>query len=263
MPQAHIVPLARKHRLLISSCLSLIVALAWVYLVLLDRRMSASMRSNAMMAAMGMSPAAPWTTADIVLTFVMWTVMMIGMMAASTMPVLLLFATVLTELGRPKVPRAVLAFGVGFLSVWIGFSVVATVAQWVMHDAALLTPALSASNPLLAGTIVIVAGVYQLTPLKHSCLMHCRSPLGSLMTTWHDGRTGAFRMGFDNGMYCLGCCWALMCVLFAIGVMNLMWVAALSVFVLFEKLRVGPPGVTRVTGAAMIVAGLIVAARVF
>jgi predicted metal-binding membrane protein len=258
--QASLFPLPRKHRLLISSCLALVVALAWIYLIVLDRRMSTSVRSDAMMAAMG-TAAGPWAPADIVLTFVMWTVMMVGMMAASAMPALLLFAAFLNGLGEPGVPRSMLAFSGGYLAVWTGFSAAATAAQWAMHDAALLTPAMSASNPLLAGTILIAAGAYQWTPLKHACLRHCRSPLAFLATNWHGGKTSALRMGFDNGIHCLGCCWALMSVLFAVGVMNLMWAAALSVFVLVEKLGVGTT-VTRLAGAAMIVAGLLVVARI-
>jgi predicted metal-binding membrane protein len=122
----------------------------------------------------------------------------------------------------------------------------------------MLSPAMAASSPYLAGAILIAAGAYQLSPWKGACLTHCRSPLGFLMTHWREGRFGALQMGARHGAYCLGCCWALMCVLFVVGVMNLVWVAALTAFVLLEK--AGPAGaiVARVAGAAMVLAGILV-----
>jgi predicted metal-binding membrane protein len=152
---------------------------------------------------------------------------------------------------------AVLTFGVGYLMVWVDFSAFAALAQWALHEAALLSPAMVASSSLLAGGILIAAGAYQLTPLKGSCLRRCRTPLGFLVANWRDGAGGALQMGLRHGVYCLGCCWALMCVLFVVGVMNLAWVAALTVFVLVEK--IGPAGlvVSRIAGAVMIVAGVL------
>ena len=115
---------------------------------------------------------------------------------------------------------------------------------------------MSVVSSRIAGAILIGAGLYQLTPLKRACLLHCQSPLAFLMMHWRSGKVGAFQMGMHHGIYCLGCCWALMLVLFAVGVMNLAWVAVLAAFVLLEK--VGPPGmlVSRVAGVIMIAAGL-------
>lgn len=199
----------------------------------------------------------PWTAADLFFTFVMWTVMMVGMMAGAALPVLLLFGAARAGRGERGVPLAVLMFGLGYITVWVGFSACAALAQWALHQAALLSQAMSASSPRLSGVILIAAGTYQLTPLKGACLTQCRSPLGFLMTNWCDGNSGALRMGVRHGAYCLGCCWALMCVLFVVGVMNLAWVAALSVFVLLEK--IGPAGavVARVAGVLMIAVGLL------
>jgi predicted metal-binding membrane protein len=156
----------------------------------------------------------------------------------------------------------VLLFGLGYVTVWAGFSACAALAQWALHQAALLSPAMSSSSPRLAGMILIGAGVYQLTPFKGACLTRCRSPLGFLMGSWRDGNMGALRMGVGHGGYCLGCCWALMCVLLVVGVMNLVWVAALSVFVLVEKIGPAAAVVSRVAGAMMIVLGLLVVAGV-
>ncbi len=213
-----------------------------------------------MMAAMGMTMDMPWSAADVFFTFAMWAVMMVGMMAPSASPMLMLFAAARAGRGKRGVSLATLVFGLGYIAVWTGFSVGAALAQSGLHHAAMLSAAMASSSGRLAGAILIAAGVYQLTPWKSRCLRHCRSPLGFLMSNWRDGTTGAFQMGFRHGAYCLGCCWALMCVLFAVGVMNLIWVATLTGFVLIEK--IGPAGamVARVAGAAMVVLGIVVIA---
>jgi len=212
---------------------------------------------------MGMTRDMSWTRADVFFTFAMWAVMMVGMMAGTAAPVLLLFAAARAGRGDRGVRLAVVMFGLGYVTVWVGFSACAALAQWALHETAMLSPAMATSSPYLAGAILIVAGAYQLTPWKGACLTHCRSPLGFLMTNWHDGRLGALQMGARHGAYCLGCCWGLMCVLFVVGVMNLVWVAALTGFVLLEK--IGPAGtvVARVAGAAMVLVGiLLIAAKV-
>jgi predicted metal-binding membrane protein len=250
-----IATLSRRDRILISTCLALVEALAWAYLFYLDRQMVAEMKFH---ADMGMSmPHAPWTMADVVFTFAMWGVMMVGMMAGTAAPVLLLFAASRAKRPGPGARIAVLMFGLGYLLVWVGFSAGAALAQWALHEKAMLSPMMAASSPYLASAILIAAGVYQLTPWKRACLTHCQSPLGFLMSHWREGASGALAMGLRHGTYCLGCCWALMIVLFAVGVMNLMWVAALTVLVLFEK--IGPAGsvVARAAGAVMVFSGIV------
>ena len=199
---------------------------------------------------------ASWSAVDAFFTFAMWAVMMIGMMAPSAYPMLMLFAGARAGRGAHGVSLATLAFGLGYIAVWTGFSVGAAVAQYALHQAAMMSAEMASSSVRLNGAILIAAGVYQLTPWKSRCLTHCRSPLGFLMTNWRDGTAGGFQMGFRHGTYCLGCCWALMCVLFVVGVMNLIWVGALTAFVLMEK--IGPAGVivARVTGAAMVILGI-------
>ena len=254
--------LARRERILISACLVIVTALAWGYLVHLDRQMSSSMEHDRMMREMGMNMNMPWTAADVFFAFTMWAVMMVGMMAGSAAPVLLLFGSARRARGAPGMPLAVFWFGAGYLVVWVGFSACAALVQWALHDSAMLSPMMAASSPRLAGAILIGAGLYQLTPIKGACLTHCRSPLSFLMIHWRDGNAGALQMGVRHGAYCLGCCWALMGVLFVVGVMNLVWVAALTAFVLVEK--IGPAGAraARVAGAMMIVLGLLVVAGV-
>jgi predicted metal-binding membrane protein len=170
---------------------------------------------------------------------------------------ILLFAMVnrkKREAGHPFVPTS--AFALGYAGAWTAFSLFATIGQWALHSAALLSPMLVSTSGGLAGALFIAAGAYQLTPLKHACLKNCRSPLHFIMARWRNGAAGAFRMGLEHGAYCVGCCWFLMGLLFVLGVMNLLWVAALTVLVLVEK--AGPRGewTARIGGIAMLAAGL-------
>lgn len=249
-------PLARRDRLLIVGCAIVLAALAWGYLVSMDRQMAAAAEHDAMMRAMGMSADIPGAT-GILFLFAMWSVMMVAMMAGPAIPMLLLFASAhVMQRGGARLPAAVVTFGIGYAVVWLAFSACAALAQWALHQAALLSPAMAAANPRLGGIVLCAAGLYQFTPLKTACLRRCRSPLGFLMTRWHGGRIGALRMGARYGLHCLGCCWALMGMLFAVGVMNLLWVAALMLLVLLEK--VAPAGVllSRIAGVAAIAAGI-------
>jgi predicted metal-binding membrane protein len=257
-----VAALSLRDRLFIWISLVLVTALAWAYLIHLGRQMSSSMAHDSMMAEMGMTMDMPWTATDLFFTFSMWAVMMVGMMTGTATPMLLLFAGAQTARGTRGIPWAVMMFGLGYIIVWVAFSAGAALAQWMLHETAMLTPAMAASNRRLAGGILVAAGAYQLTPVKGACLTRCRSPLGFLMTNWRAGPLGALQMGLLHGVYCLGCCWLLMCLLFVVGVMNLVWVAALTAFVLVEK--IGPFGliVARVAGAIMIVSGLLVVAGI-
>ena len=244
----------RRDRLLIAICIAALTALSWVYLVGLQHEMCIRMPDRPSTASVALAVDLYWTPADRWLNFSMWAVMMVGMMAPSTAPLLTLYAAARSrKAGRSWV--SVLVFSLGYVAVWTLFSAVATFAQWALHQKAMLSAVMTVVSPRLAGAILVAAGIYQLTPWKSRCLSHCRSPLGFLMSHWREGNAGAFLMGFGHGIYCLGCCWALMCVLFAVGVMNLAWVAGLTAFVLLEK--VGPVGVTvsRVAGVGLVILG--------
>jgi predicted metal-binding membrane protein len=145
------------------------------------------------------------------------------------------------------VPTAI--FVLGYLAVWSGFSVVAALIQWGLHGAALLSPAMKSNSGWLGGVLLIFAGLFQWTPWKHSCLRHCASPLGFVLGDWREGWAGGFSMGLKHGAYCLGCCWLLMALLFVAGVMNIFWIAALSLLVLVEKLLPHARGTSGVIGA--------------
>ena len=249
--------LPRRDSILIVGCIAFATVLAWLYLIHLDRQMSPAMAQDQMMAAMGMASNTPWTSVDFGLTFAMWAVMMVGMMAPSATPMILLFGASEARSGKKFPFLGAGAFALGYLAVWTAFSALAALAQWGLHQAAMLSPAMSVLSPRLGAVVLVIAGAYQLSPWKNRCLTHCRSPLSFLMTHWRPGKRGAFSIGAHHGSYCLGCCWALMAILFVVGVMNLLWVAVLTIFVLLEK--IGPKGafVARLGGVALIVFGIV------
>jgi predicted metal-binding membrane protein len=202
-----------------------------------------------------MAPAV-WTPAYAGLMFVMWWIMMVAMMLPSASPMILLFARVQRSQqakGAPFVPTSV--FAAGYLVVWGGFSVLAAGTQWGLERAGLLSAMLSSTSGLFGGILLLAAGLYQLTPLKHACLRHCRSPLQFITHHWRQGIAGALRMGIAHGAFCLGCCWVLMGLLFVGGVMNLYWIIGLAVFVLLEKTIPVGHWLGALTGLGLIVWG--------
>ena len=198
-----------------------------------------------------------WTGVDFGLMFVMWAVMMTAMMVPTASPMILIFARVNRNRKEQDKPYASTGiFLAGYVVVWSGFALGATAAQWGLSSLALLSPMMVSTSAYLGGGLLIAAGLFQWSPIKYACLSKCRTPLGFIMAEWRDGRGGAIVMGLRHGSYCLGCCWVLMGLLFVLGVMNLLWIAALSAFVLIEK--VSPRGytVSRITGVGLVGWGL-------
>lgn len=234
----------KRDQVLVLSGVVALAALAWAYMVYLAQS------TSDVSSGMAMTQLQSWSAADFGLMFLMWAVMMVAMMVPTAAPMILLFATInrrRREQVQPYVPTGV--FLAGYVIVWSGFAALATVANWGLHVNSLLSSMMgTSSSAYLGGALLLTAGIFQWSPLKYVCLSHCRSPLGFLMAEWRDGAGGALRMGLKHGGYCLGCCWVLMGVLFVLGVMNLLWIAALAAFVLME--RVIPRGhlVSRVTG---------------
>jgi predicted metal-binding membrane protein len=188
----------------------------------------------------------------------MWAMMMVAMMIPSAAPMILMFATLNRRRRAQQGPLvSTTVFVLGYLLVWGGFSVGATLAQWGLHAAALLSPMLVSTSPLLGGILLMAAGIFQWTPLKSICLRQCRSPLGFMMTEWREGAWGALLMGLRHGRYCVGCCWILMALLFVAGVMNLLWVAVIAAFVLVEKVLPRGELMGRVVGGILILTGLV------
>jgi predicted metal-binding membrane protein len=198
-----------------------------------------------------------WDARHVVLLWLMWAVMMAGMMLPSGSPVLLMYGVAVRRQASPVTDvaagRQIYALASGYLAVWALFSVVATAAQFILStELAALSPMMTLTSPRVGALLLVVAGVHQLTPLKRVCLQECQSPLGFLMHHWRAGTAGAFRMGFDHGVYCVGCCWALMLLLFVGGVMNLTVIAALTALVAVEKLSPFGIHTARVSGLLLI-----------
>jgi predicted metal-binding membrane protein len=242
------VNLLRRDRAVVLLALGGVTAVSWLYLLGVRQYMATQTMDD--MPGMVMPFVALWV-------FAMWWVMMLGMMLPAAAPMILTFDAVQRrrqERAQAHVPTTM--FVAGYLLVWGLFSVAATAAQWALQQAALLSPMLAPVSPVLGGMLFVLAGIYQFSPLKHACLSHCRSPFAFVLNHWRDGRTGALRMGAGHGLYCLGCCWALMALLFAIGVMNFTGIIGLAVLVFVEKLL--PAGVwfARIGGGAMVALGI-------
>jgi predicted metal-binding membrane protein len=255
-----ILPLIlRRDRLPAVVGLVGVTALAWLYLLW----MAHGMRDMAGMAEMVMPMIEPWSAADWLATFLMWAIMMVGMMLPSATPMILLYDRVRErQEARGASLAATGVFALGYLTAWALFSLGATTAQWALEQAALLSPMMVSASPWLGGGLLIAAALYQWTPLKHACLVHCRSPITFLAHQWRPGNWGALRMGLHHGLYCVGCCWVLMALLFVGGVMNLLWIALLALFVLLEKVL--PQGELFSRLSALLLAGagtLVILAR--
>ena len=238
---------------IVAAALAAAVLLAWVWLWLAPPG-AADMAGMAMMPA---TPVEPWRAAYLAAAFAMWTLMMVAMMLPSAAPMILLYS----RFARKAVPSPfayLAAFVLAYLAVWTLFSALAATAQAGLVAAGLV-PAmtLALGNVRLAGALLLLAGLYQLSPLKRACLDQCRSPLSFIMRHSRPGPRGAWRLGLIHGLYCLGCCWALMALLFVGGVMNLAWIAALAILVLAEKVAPAPPTMRRLTGGGLVLAAML------
>jgi len=244
--------LLRRDRWLIGAALAAGVAICWAWIVPMCVDMYGRMDGA---AAWMMTER--WDLFHLTLLFAMWAVMMAGMMLPSAAPALLLYAAVIRRSpAGAAVSAHVHAFAGGYLLAWTLFSLVATILQRWLAGMLWLTPMMEAGDRRFGGTLLVVAGLYQFTPFKNSCLRYCRSPAEFLTQHWRTGPAGGFYLGWLHGLYCLGCCWALMLLLFAGGVMNLWWIAGLTLFVLLEK--IAPFGKTggRFAGLPLVVTGL-------
>ena len=248
---------ATRERALALGGILVLCALAWTYLVVQTSGM-ASMASMTSMSEVG-GMDAPWAFTEWGYLCVMWSVMMVAMMLPSLAPTILLVAR-LDEVRRSKQEpapgatrrRVTPAFVAGYLVAWAAYSIVAATVQWGLHGTLVVSDAMVSVSPILSGALLVAAGAFQFTPLKDLCITHCRSPLSFLTGHWREGIGGALRMGFHHGSYCVGCCWALMGLLFVLGVMNLIWITGLAVLVLLEKTLPAGRWVTWSAGAALL-----------
>lgn len=252
----------QRERWIVAGSLAVLVLLCWLYLAVMADAMSAMTGAGGSTELMWLMPMGAWGAGGFLLACAMWIVMMIGMMVPSAAPMILLYALIGRrehERGRVLPPTAV--FLAGYLAVWSAFSVVAAALQFGLTEARLMSDLMESRSATFGAAVLILAGLYQLTPWKSACLAHCRSPIAFLTQHWRPGLTGTFRMGLSHGAYCVGCCWAVMSVLFVVGVMNLAWIAALSAFALVEKILPWGHAVARTTGALLLGAGVVVLAR--
>ena len=234
---------------MLAALLVLLPLVCWLWIAVMARDMYGPMTGA---SAWMMTPV--WDGPHLLLLWAMWAVMMTGMMLPSASPMVLLAGSTARRNGRGGAgDGAFVAFG--YVAVWALFSVGATALQWWLMRVRILTPMMEISSRRAGAVLLIAAGIYQFTPLKRACLTACQSPLAFVMRRWRSGSWGAFRMGAEHGAYCVGCCWALMLLLFAGGVMNLAVIAGLTAFVAFEKLAPGGPLGARISGAALIVLG--------
>lgn len=274
MSETRLEGVLRRDRAIVLAALSGLAVLAWLYIIWLAAMPAQDVTPGGMegMAghdtpAGGMAPAiAAWSSTDFLLMLLMWAAMMVGMMTPSAAPMILLYARVgrqAAEARRPFAPAG--WFACGYLLTWTLFSVAATSLQWLLEQAMLLTPMMRAQSPRVGGLLLVVAGLYQWTPLKDSCLAQCQSPF--LFVQRHGGfrgdRSGAIALGLRHGLYCIGCCWGLMLLLFVGGVMNLLWIAALAALVLVEKVTPWGRAVARASGLGFAAAGLVLLAGLF
>ncbi len=254
MPAGLVYGLLRHDRAVVAAGLAAVVAIAWLYLLL-----GAGLDMDAMGPGGGgmMAMAPAWTPGYATLIFLMWAIMMAAMMLPSAAPTILLAAALAGKTaatGRGASRAA--AFGLGYLLVWVGFSLAATLLQWGLSRLGMLSPAMASRSTVVAGLILVAAGLYQWTPLKQACLVHCRSPLELLVRY---GRMGFRQMvggGIRHGAFCLGCCWMLMALLFVGGLMNLLWIAGLALLVLIEKTLPWGLWASRLTGVALAIWGM-------
>jgi predicted metal-binding membrane protein len=242
----------RRDRVVILAALVALTAISWAYVVWMAHDTVALADSGGparrVMSCCGVDPT---------MTFVMWVVMMVGMMLPTAAPMILTFATVSRrrgEQGGPFVSTSL--FVAGYLLVWTAFSAAATVGQWALFEARALNPHQQAIAPVAGGLLLVAAGLFQLTPVKRSCLAHCRSPHAFVESHWRGGSRGALVVGLRHGLFCAGSCWILMALLFVVGVMNLAWIAALTLFVLVEKVLPWRRAVVWTGAAACLASGV-------
>jgi predicted metal-binding membrane protein len=241
----------KRDRLVTLGALGLAIALSWGYLLVMP------MPDNGMAAMAMMEPmAVAWSVDFALLMIVMWALMMAAMMLPAAAPTILLVAALARQQeARGQAPMRAGIFAAGYLAIWVAFSLTATGVQWALEQIAMLTSDMKVASAVLSGVILVAAGLYQWTPLKRTCLTHCRSPLDAITHYWRAGAFGAFGAGLRHGLFCLGCCAVLMALLFAGGIMNLAWIAGIALLVLVEKMAPAGEMVSRAVGVALIVWG--------
>ena len=243
--------LSHKDKSIVYIGIIAIMLMAWLYLFSIVEQ-----HSHMDMTMMSMPQTALSDHIDLynfLILFLMWSVMMIAMMSPSILPATTVFSAFNKHKKAQQQPYVkTYIFVVGYLAAWVACSVLFALMQLGLSTAGVLDSAMKSNNLLLSGSILLVAGVYQWTPLKEVCLKHCRSPLGFFIERWREGYRGAIYMGLRYGLFCVGCCWLLMTIMFAVGAMNILWMVILSIFVLTEKIFPASKIVGNIAGILLI-----------
>jgi predicted metal-binding membrane protein len=253
--------LVRREDIVVLAALVVLILLAWLALLTgAGTGMDPFAMSSWLVPVPQPAPAPAWSLSYWLIVFFMWAAMMVAMMLPSASPMVLLYARVARHAeaqGHDLRARAAIpAFASGYLAIWILFSLLAVIVQWGLERLGAMSAMMSVSAGVLSGGLLIAAGLYQLTPLKAACLTHCRAPASFLAAHWRKGMGGAWRMGFVHGLYCVGCCAVLMALLFVGGVMNLIWIAGLTLLVAIEKLAPFGAAAVKTVGAILIAGGV-------
>jgi predicted metal-binding membrane protein len=254
--------LLKRDRLVVSACLAGVTLVAAYYIVAGAGMGMTAVQMTAPMKHMGPALAKDWSAAYALVMFLMWWVMMIAMMLPSATPVILL-AAALNRRSKVEVPPygSAAAFTLGYLLAWAVFSLAAVILQFALERSGVLSMHMESVSTVVTGLLLVLAGAWQLSPMKNACLNHCRSPIEFLTRSRRPGTIGALFMGAHHGLYCLGCCWFLMALLFVGGVMNLYWIVGLAIFVFAEKVLTIGRLLGQITGVGLLIWGMLVLLR--
>lgn len=264
LDDAALIPVLKRDRLVVGIALAVLAALAWAYLLWLNSTMTAlqpgmTMPMNMPGMMIPMKPPGAWDPAHLGFLFAMWAMMMVAMMTPAVAPVVLIYAFFSRQARVQGTPFASASwFAGGYLFAWTAFALVAALAQYELERAMALSATMRIADRFAAGAVLVVAGLYQWTPVKDACLSQCTAPVSFIQR--HGGfqptADGSFRLGFLHGLYCIGCCWVLMALLFVAGVMNIAWIVVLAAVVIAEKNLPGGRSIARGVGLGAIAAGL-------
>ncbi|MCG8607502.1 DUF2182 domain-containing protein [bacterium] len=246
----------KRSRVFLMGSLGILIAMCWAYTIRMTLHQHISMTST-----LAMPDMEAWSVEKLTMAVAMWAIMMAAMMLPSVAPWIMALSQVLPK-REPTLSSASSAAGfiAGYLVIWLGYSVIAALMQAVLSQQAMLSPALVATSPILGGVLLILAGGYQWTPAKSACLKHCRTPVGFFLTSWKAGRWGSFHMGFKHGLYCVGCCWAIMALSFVAGVMNLLWMMLITIYIFIDHNLPVPALFGKMVGIVLIAWGTLMLA---
>ncbi len=243
-------------RAIMWACFSVIVLGAWGYLAAISPQTAGDSFTSDLLRSLCLADDNPWSRQSLTAAFVMWSAMILAMMLPTAVPMLSTYMDI-AEAAREKAMHAVspAVLAAGYISVWVVFSIAATMIQAWLQSMAMLTADETLARPGVAAAVLIGAGLYQFTPIKHACLNKCARPMPYFLSNWRDTVPGVFRIGVAQGAYCVACCWALMLVMFVTGLMNLIWMAVIGIIMILEKSLAEPKPWSYGAGALLLISG--------